>query len=434
MDIAKYEGKQMNIISEISKYSDAMKESIIDKLRKIAEKGAMTCPFCDEKLILRAGDIRGVHFAHIRGKTCLESSAYDTYSNQVKRESQKHSVIKELIYDELKTQEKIKPDLKVEYGYKEKAKENWKYYPDIYLNKNGKEYAVSIVTNVYKIGDENVVKVIEKRNKYFTNKGLEIVWFIEDRELADDLSNRVIHLWEAERNLTVKTNADTQWDQFLLNLIMNYSAYDLFEVLNYHKRSSLSIDVRSLYYVHSVGEEITFSVYRLILDEAKAPFRAFAVNEGYKMNISKALLIQDAIQLSDHEHDSKDKELFRNKFISNLKDFELKRQQEEDKETKYVPYQDYINIQREQATEQIKNEVEYWVSNDFDVVEHKYKLERFTINSGEAKNLFFFLKRYRNDLNDYGFNVLMFKKLARQALGAISEAPTREWLVEIDEL
>ncbi|NRF89828.1 competence protein CoiA [Paenibacillus frigoriresistens] len=434
MDIAKYEGKQVNIITEISKFSDEMKESIIDKFRKIAEKGAMSCPFCDEKLILRAGDVRDVHFAHIRGKTCLESSAYDTYSNQVKRESQKHSVIKELIYDELKTQEKIKPDLKVEYGYKEKADENWKYYPDIYLNKNGKEYAVSIVTNVYKIGDENVVKVIEKRNKYFTNKGLEIVWFIEDRELADDLSNRVIHLWEAEQNLTLKTNADTQWDKFLLNLIMNYSTYDLFEVFNYHKRSTLSIDVRSLYYVHSVGDEITFSVYRVILDEAKPPFRAFAVNEGYKMNISKALLIQDAIQLSDHENDSKDQELFRNTFLSYLKEFEQKRQQEENKRTEYVSYQDYINIKREQATEQIKNEVEYSVSNDFDVVEHKYKLERFTINSGEAKNLYYFLKRYRNDLVDYGFNVIMFKKLARQALGAISEKSIREWLVEIDEL
>lgn len=198
MDLGMYEKDLINIRLILEQTEQIDHQTIIEKYRNYSRKGAITCPFCGEKLKLRAGEIRDIHFSHPVGKTCMKAKAYDTYQRQTFRENEKHSVMKEIIYTELKGQERFKNDLKVEYGYLEKAEEKWNIYPDIYLKKGDREFALNIITNIQQIGDEKVVNNIHRRNSYFKNKGLEIIWFIEERELADDFVNRVLHLWEAE--------------------------------------------------------------------------------------------------------------------------------------------------------------------------------------------------------------------------------------------
>lgn len=95
----------------------------LGKLKKRADKGAFQCPYCNDSLILKAGDIREEHFSHRYSRSCEISEASETYYQQTKRESKSHSVMKEIIHDELKNQEKINEDMLVDYGYIAKAKE-----------------------------------------------------------------------------------------------------------------------------------------------------------------------------------------------------------------------------------------------------------------------------------------------------------------------
>lgn len=435
MDVALYEGETLNITAEISRYSNAEKERMIDKYRKAAEKKAMICPFCFEELRLRAGEINEIHFAHLKGKSCQGAEAYDTYHNQTKRESKKHSVIKEIIYNELKGQELIRPDLKVEYGYKEKAEEKWKHYPDIYLNKNGREFAVSVITNVHEIGDEKIVKIINKRNKYFKEKGLESIWFVEDRELADDYEHRVLHLWEAEYGLAIKTEEDYKWDKLLKELSEVFPGQNIPRLFGYRAHGTMNLDVRSLYYVHSIGDEITFSVYRLILDQMKSPFRGFALTKGYQMNISQALIIGDEIQLSDKDQEEMNRLEFSNQVLFQIEALkaEAMLSREEANELRYEQ-QARDEYFASTVQETIGEIAEPYMTVDIDVVEYVSKLKYLSLSHQEAKALFYYLKVHRGELEDYGLTLTEVKNAVRYALGKISEPKIREWLVEIEIL
>ncbi|WP_176462619.1 competence protein CoiA family protein [Paenibacillus odorifer] len=407
---------------------------MIDKYRKAAEKKAMICPFCHEELRLRAGEIRDIHFAHLKGKSCQGAEAYDTYHNQTKRENKKHSVIKEIIYNELKGQELIRPDLKVEYGYKEKAEEKWKHYPDIYLNKNGREFAVSVITNVHEIGDDKIVKTINKRNKYFKEKGLESIWFVEDRELADDYEHRVLHLWEAEYGLAIKTEEDYIWDKLLKELSEEFPGQNIPSLFGYRAHGIMNRDVRSLYYVHSIGDEITFSVYRLILDQMQSPFRGFALTEGYRMNISQALIVRDEILLSDKEQEDKNRFEFANQVLFQIE--ALKAEEALRRQANEVSYEEQARDEHFASTvqETIVEVAGAYMTADIDVVEYVSKLKYLSLSPQEAEALFYYLKVHRHELEDYGLTITEVKNWVRYALGKISEPKIRKWLVEIEEL
>lgn len=434
MDVALYEGEELNITVEMSRYSDSEKERVIDKYRKAAEKKAMFCPFCHEELRLRAGEINGIHFAHLKGKSCQEAEAYDTYHNQTKRENKKHSVIKEIIYNELKGQELIRPDLKVEYGYKQKAEEKWKHYPDIYLNKNGREFAVSVITNVHEIGDEKIVKTINKRNKYFKEKGLESIWFVEDRELSDDYEHRVLHLWEAEYGLAIKTEEDYKWDKLLKDLSEEFPGHNIPRLFGYRAHGTMNLEVRSLYYVHSIGDGITFSVYRLILDQMKSPFRGFALTEGYRMNISKALIVRDEILLSDKELEDKNRLEFANQVL--LKIEALKAEEALRRQVNEIRYEEQArNVYFASTVQETIAEVApAYMTVDIDVVEYVSKLKYLSLSPQEAEALFYYLKVHKSELEDYGLTLTEVKKWVRYALGKINEQKIRKWLVEIEVL
>jgi len=295
MQEAIYEGKYFDLKLFLESKTDVKAE--LEMLKKRGDKGAFLCPYCNGTLILKSGEIREEHFAHRHSKSCEISVASEVYQQQVKRESNKHSVMKEIIYDELKTQEKINENLQVEYGYVIKASEKWRYYPDIIIDNKGKELAITILTNVTSQKDEKLVKQIKKRNGYFKDKNLEPVWFIENSEQSIDMEHRVIHLWEAELDISIKTAEDLRWEEMLNSYKYKYPLFELFNY--YHKNSPSFFDVNSLYYVHSTETNIVFEIQRFIKDEINYPFRAFALNDTYQISLSKALNTTLDFQLSD---------------------------------------------------------------------------------------------------------------------------------------
>lgn len=306
-----YEGKLFNIEEQMNTTSDRKQE--IFMLKKSADKGAYTCPHCGASLIVKAGDIRGVFFAHLSGDACALNESYKTYKNQTSRESKQHSVMKEIVHEVLKNQEKIRTDLHVDFGYISKATETWVYYPDIILKNREDELAISILTNVDRSKDSKLTKQIKKRNQYYKSKGLKTIWFIEEQELSLDWDNHVIHLWESEIDLSIKTTEDYKWDEFVNGLNNNIS--ELFDILGYwRKNSTITSDTRSLYYIHSTQEGIDFSVHRFIIDEMQFPYRAFALSKSYRMSISTALSFNEKLALSDAKLEKNDQDIFRQKY------------------------------------------------------------------------------------------------------------------------
>jgi hypothetical protein len=138
---------------------------------------------------------------------------------------------------------------------------------------------------------------------------MQTIWFVEDAEMSVDMNHHVIHLWEAELDIAIKTEEDLKWENILNQLPIDEPLFKLFDY--HHRKAPQSFDVRSLYYVHSTETEIVFTVHRFIVDEIEYPFRAFALNEGYRISLSKALLTKQTIQLSDPEVEEKNRELFK---------------------------------------------------------------------------------------------------------------------------
>ncbi|MED1876054.1 competence protein CoiA family protein [Brevibacillus borstelensis] len=327
MNIAIYEGKSFNLDQHL-RNSDRNREIEVEKLKKRAEKGAFTCPFCNAALIIKSGNQRDTHLSHSFRQSCELVEANETYTKQTKRESKKHSVIRQIIFDELKVQEKIRPELKVEYGYIAKADEKWTHFPDIIVKHDDKELAISVLTNVDRSKDTKLVKQFQKRNQYFQSKGLQTVWFVEEQQMSIDMEHHVIHLWESEIDLAMKTEEDEKWDKLLQELA---TQGNLFEVFGYWKRSdSIKIDVKSIYYVYSTEEQIEFSVHRFIIDEKKFPFRAFAINSGYRISMPKALSFKRSLSLSDSSVEDAGREAFKEQFFIKLEEYRMKKQEEQD--------------------------------------------------------------------------------------------------------
>lgn len=308
-----YEGKLFNIEEHLNNNFDQKKD--INDLKKRADKGAFSCPLCKASLIVKSGDIRGVFFSHSSGESCVLTESYKTYKKQTARESKNHSVMREIVHEVLKNQEKIKPHLHVEFGYIAKAEEKWSQFPDIILQNRGQEIAISILTNVDRSKDSKLTNQIKKRNQYFKEKGLQTLWFIEEQELSLDWDNHVIHLWESEINLAAKTELDHDWDELILEL--NDKPSDLFDIFGYwRKNENILLNTQSIYYIYSTQEGIDFSVHRFVIDETHFPFRAFALMKGYRMGISSALSFNEKLALSDAEQELIHQKNFRQEYYA----------------------------------------------------------------------------------------------------------------------
>ncbi|MCT8139973.1 hypothetical protein H1D32_21085 [Anaerobacillus sp. CMMVII] len=113
----------------------------INNFKKLADKDLYQCPYCHAKLIVKSGEERGLYFSHQHSESCEISRKVDKaekkYSKQVARETKKHKVIIDIIYDELVVQSKIKPNIEVEYGFK--AMPDLNEYPDIWVKVDNKE-------------------------------------------------------------------------------------------------------------------------------------------------------------------------------------------------------------------------------------------------------------------------------------------------------
>lgn len=311
-----YEGERFNLYNHLSKQDSVKLE--VERLKKTADKGAFTCPYCNGILKLRAGNIYEKHFYH-PSDSCSLSEASETYQKQIKRESKKHSVMKEIIYDELKTQEKINDNLRVEYGYIEKANEKWKYYPDIIIENSKTELAITILTDVTATKDSRLVQQIKKRNEYFKTKNLKPIWFVEETEQSVDMDRRVIHLWEAELDIAVKMEEDLKWEEALEHLKTENNLFDLF---NYHHQNAPSnYEVFSLYYVKSTETNITFTIQRFLKDQINHPYRAFALNEAYEIKMATALLTEDTMQLGDPLIENQQRESFLQEALKRDKEY-----------------------------------------------------------------------------------------------------------------
>lgn len=426
MDYAHYDGiKELRIKDFLDQNAHLGEIKSIEKLRRFGDKGVLFCPFCQTNLILKAGDQREIHFSH-KGKSCLVSNSYDVYIEQMERENQKRSVIKEFIYNELKGQEMFKK-VSVEYGFVVKAEEKWRQLPDIIVQTANKEIAVNVITNIHEIGDKATVKKFIKRDRFLKEKGLEVIWFVEDRELADDLDNRVIHLWEAEYNLAMKTEQDEVWDALLHQLDDDDMRF--YDVMGYRARKELDIDCRSLYYVHLTNDQVLFSVYRVILDEKMSPYRSFAVNKGYKIELASALTIRDTILLSNPERDDQERLEFKKMFEERKKHYRYQVNETSTYHTDRVQFNQVTPFRNLNMVRQDNPQIDY--HNNIDPVELLNKIKYFTITAFEAKQMSQFIRNNSLSLEDYGLTVSMIKSDAYRALGYIEDKGIREWLVEI---
>jgi hypothetical protein len=91
------------------------------------------------------------------------------------------------------------------------------------------------------------------------------IWFVEDVEMSVDMNHHVIHLWEAELDIAIKTEEELKLENVLNHLPIEEPLFKLFDY--HHSKPSQSFDVRSLYYVHSTETEIVFTVHRFIVYE-----------------------------------------------------------------------------------------------------------------------------------------------------------------------
>ncbi|MGG1678235.1 competence protein CoiA family protein [Neobacillus sp. NRS-1170] len=393
MQEAIYEGKDFVLYTYLE--SKTNRKAEIEQLKKRADKGAFRCPYCDGTLILKSGEIREEHFSHRHSKSCEVSTASEVYHKQIKRESKKHSVMKEIIYEELKSQERANDALDVGYGFLLKAAEKWKYYPDIILKNKDNELAISILTDVTHNDDIKLVKQIKNRNHYFKSKSLIPIWFIESAEQSIDMENRVTHLWEVELDLAIKTPEDLAWEETLKQLPLRQSIFTLFNY--YHDKSPASYNVQSLYYVHSTDTNIVFTVQRFIRDEEQYAFRAFALNDGYQMSLSTALLANRSLQLGDPVIEGTQREAFiqtvkqkevefirsqqeklrleqEEKELARTRDDELKQKEVERKRTYYdtidVPF---IGRSQQQMDADLKNDMEFLQKSNLSDESYRYK-------------------------------------------------------------
>lgn len=331
----------------------------VELIRNIGEKGGYTCPFCGSKLLIRAGEKNDRHFAHWSGTSCLEAQIQEKqikkYKQQKKREAPAHPVIRSFIYSELKVQESIHQGVYVQYGVTAKAKECWAYYPDLIVQIRDKEIALCILTNVTARKDITLIKNIQKQNKFFKEKGMDIVWFVEEREQTINKHEHVIHLWASEVDIAVETVEDQKWTTFLQELKQE-NHHSIFNVFGYVPVNSMDKKVRSLYYVSSQGEHVTFTVNRFILDGRMEPYQGFVFNEGYDMRMGTALSIDNvSLQLSDPVLEEQLRGDFRKKYEKELASYiekERQRKQEEQQILEKQRSQEEMKHEREKYEEQ----------------------------------------------------------------------------------
>lgn len=298
------------IDKEIFDLPPSASKETISNLKKLAQKNLFECPYCHAKLIVRAGEERGLHFSHLHSEACETSKKVDQaerkYQKQIERETKIHNVIINILHDELSARAKRNTNISAQYGYK--AKSALKEFPDIWVKIGTKEFALSVITNVSTSIDSKLSNQIIKRHQYFFEQGMQPIWFIEKNEQAVEIEKNAIVLWDAELAISSKTEEDCQWDKFLAQIIKDRDFFNYFNYPFYNER--VEIDVRSLYYIYSNDERIVVKVQRFLKDRIEKPYRAFLLNNGYEIPFSEALIIKDGFLLSNSTTEEEHRKIF----------------------------------------------------------------------------------------------------------------------------
>ncbi|WLR54602.1 competence protein CoiA family protein [Mesobacillus subterraneus] len=311
-------------------------EDRVNNLKKLAQKNLFVCPYCQAKLIVKAGDERGLYFSHLHSEACEPSKKVDQaerkYKRQIERETKNHTVIVNILHDEISTQAKIRANISVKYGYK--AKFDLKEYPDIWVKIGAKEFALSVITNVSSSYDSKLSNQIIKRHQYFEEQGMEPIWFIEKKEQSVELEKNAIVLWDAELAISSKTEEDHLWDSLLSEVIEDREFFTYFNYPFYNE--SVEIDVRSMYYIYSSEDRVVVKVQRFLKDRTDKPYRSFLLNSGYEIPFSEALTIKDEFLLSNSNSEDEHRKNFLNKYQQAKESFiaEQRRQEEEKQQEK----------------------------------------------------------------------------------------------------
>jgi hypothetical protein len=311
-------------------------EDTISNIKKLAQKALFECPYCQAKLIVKAGEERGLYFSHQHSEACEASKKVDKaerkYKKQIERETKIHNVIVNILHDELSTQARIKTNISAEYGYKAKA--DLKEFPDIWVRIGAKEFALSVITNVSSSSDSKLSNQFIKRHQYIEEQGMQPIWFIEKKEQAIEVEKNAIVLWDAELAISSKTEEDRQWEKLLAEVI---NGSEFFKYFNYpFYNDTVEIDVRSMYYIYTSEEKIVVKVQRFLKDRTDKPYRAFLLNGGYEIPFSEALTIKNEFLLSNSTSEDQHRKIFINKHQRAKESFlaEQRRQEEEREQEK----------------------------------------------------------------------------------------------------
>ncbi|WP_052947819.1 competence protein CoiA family protein [Aneurinibacillus tyrosinisolvens] len=442
------------IAAEWAKYN-----SDLELIRNIGKKGGYTCPFCHSKLVIRSGDIKDRHFAHESGTSCFEAKMQEKqinkYKQQKKRESPKHGVILSFIYNELKGQESLHTDVFVEQGVAAKAKEGWKYYPDLILKIKNREVAISVLTNVTPTKDQKLINNIKRQNEFYKEKGLDVVWFVEDREQTLNMHRHTIHLWASEADLIVETTEDQKWTRFLKALRKEHSIFNVFDYLPVGETTDqMDTRVKSLYYVSAKEDHVTFTVNRLILDRRGEPYQGFIINEGYNMRMSTALSVEDnSLNLADPKRDEELRVDFQKRYqekaalyTTKLEEERKRKEEEEQQQRKRLAQEiyrreEYARFKREEQERQLAFVAEslspapvtataelnnYSKLTEKEVDRLIKKIYKSKITAQEAKKLYFHMKSNPSEKQK-----LVWRDF-QLGMANVTSVQTKTWLVEIE--
>ncbi|MCL6663509.1 hypothetical protein [Paenibacillus amylolyticus] len=210
----------------------------------------------------------------------------------------------------------------------------------------------------------------------------------------------------------------------------------MYEVFNYHGRTELANDVRSLYYVNSNQDEITFSVYRMILDELQSPYRAFAVSTGYNIQLSEALIIQDQLRLYNDELEKHHMALFKSDFAKALDD--IMQEYRETYVPQYVekpaPLPTRTKVVQQKIPKKVQEELKVVHWDDGTVAYLVNNLKRGYITEEDAAKLEFYLRHNRELVVFKGWELRDIQSMVIAALGRIEDPKVRIHLIEIEDL
>lgn len=240
-------------------------------------------------------------------KHCEETKLFDQaerkYMKQTIEETSLHKALVDIIMDELKTKARLYGNIRVNFGFKEKP--NWTVYPDIYAQLPGKDLAVCIVTNVSPSEDTKLTRQIKRRDTFFKEQGLEIIWFIERNEQAIEKDKNSLILWEAELSIASETIEDERWEDLIPQEDKRFFRY-----FKYPSSFNGEVNVRSLYYIYNSPESIFLKVQHFLVDRLEEPFRAFLLNDGYEISLAEALAIDDGFKLSNPKIEEQQRKAF----------------------------------------------------------------------------------------------------------------------------